>query len=244
MKWAYLWCLGKTERGYPEFTTSMMETPPAMYQIFNGFWNRLSIFFSNYDNFIFTETKIYVQIFSLPPMGAGFSPNNSSAELINTTLAVHQLLMLSYFPPFQIWGKSTPDFLSKWNVHLSHLNTNTSVANYSKVGLETFYELIIVHCTGRNLNITSWVMAPGVLHRILPGWISSSASTASWLGLWPFCHCPYSSAFPTNLEQVLLLRANVPKQHKQDVTWQFVRSHSALCSPGEADWKDLWLLLK
>lgn len=180
-------------------------------------------------------------------MGAGFSPNNSSAELINTILAVHQLLMLSYFPPFHISGKPTLDFLSKWKVHLSHLNVNTSVANYSKVGLETFYELIIVHCIGRNLK--SYILSNvsrrfQTLHRILQDWNFSSASTASWLGLWPFCHCPFSLAFPTNLEQVVLLRANVPEQHKQAVTWQLVRSHSAVCSPGEADWKDLWLLFK
>lgn len=86
-------------------------------------------------------------------MGAGFSPNNSSAELTNTILAVRQLLMLPYFLPFQMRGKSTLDFLNKAKVHLLYLNANTSVANYSKVGLQTFYELIIVHCIGGNLKI-------------------------------------------------------------------------------------------
>lgn len=124
-------------------------------------------------------------------MGAGFSPHNSSAELTSTILAVCQLLMLSYFLPFQIGGKSTLDFLSKEKVDLSYLNDNTSIANYSKVGLQTFYELIIVHCIGGNLKIRlSDILGNGsrsyqTPHRILPDWNFSSASTASWLGTQP-----------------------------------------------------------
>jgi len=87
-------------------------------------------------------------MFFLPHTGAAFHPNNSPAELTNTIWAVYQPLMLSYFPPFQIRGESTLDFLSNGNVHLSYLNGNRSVASYSKVGLQTFHEGITAHRAG------------------------------------------------------------------------------------------------
>lgn len=57
MKSAHLRCLGKRERGYPEFTTSVMETPPATYWSFNSFWNRLSRVFYNMVNLFFFRDK-------------------------------------------------------------------------------------------------------------------------------------------------------------------------------------------